>query len=180
MWLTLALTYRLKITWNLHRGHVLKMEQNEQIKKEVKPFGQHCNTSLSQECVMCLRADVVWVSMCVCLCGGTSAWFVYAAYWLFFFDLSDMCRSFRPRSSLPNMTMYGTSTRQMGKEEDREGEEKLEEKGGGKERRKRRWRARREYSTIRPIWLCDDGEEEECRDEGERLKNKPRNRKGRQ
>lgn len=108
---------------------------------------------------MRLAADVAWVcvweSVCVggdlcmtCLCCLHSAG-------LFFFDSSDMCRSFWPRSSLPNMIIHGVY-RDSGNTDGQGGGQGRRGEGGGKESRKWRWRGRREYyyyDTHLAVWL---------------------------
>lgn len=73
-----------------------------------------------------------------------------------FFDLSDMCRSFWPRSAVPNMIIHrvyrdihktdGQGGGQ-GRREERRG------KGGGRKSCKCRWSGRREYTTHLAMWL---------------------------
>ena len=87
--------------WNLVRGEGVRS----------------CDTILSffWICLFsCLTTDVVWVCVYSSVGGSTCLICLCCLYtaWPYFSDLSDMCRSFWPRSSLPNMTLHGSLQRQ--------------------------------------------------------------------
>lgn len=143
----------------------------------MQPFS-YTNTALSVECVKCLTADVTWVYVYVCE-GGCERVIcqccLYSAC-LYFSDLSG--------SAPVILTEVGSSywwwyaefingfKRQMCMEESREGQENGEEKGGRKEGRQQRW-GRKEGVWRNQTHLARvTSKVEECKVEGERVKNK--------